>query len=53
MTRESEVVQALVDLADTLVADYDVIEVLTASRRPLRVRAPRCRGGRHARLAEW
>ena len=29
MNRESEVVQALVDLADTLVADYDVIEVLT------------------------
>jgi transcriptional regulator with GAF, ATPase, and Fis domain len=29
MTRESDVVQALVELADTLVADYDVVDLLT------------------------
>ncbi len=29
MTREADVVQSLVDLADTLVADYDVVELLT------------------------
>jgi transcriptional regulator with GAF, ATPase, and Fis domain len=29
MTRESDVVQSLVDLADTLVADYDVVDLLT------------------------
>ena len=30
MTREADVVQSLVDLADTLVTDYDVIDLLTA-----------------------
>lgn len=29
MTREVDVVQSLVDLADTLVADYDVVDLLT------------------------
>jgi GAF domain-containing protein len=29
MTREADVMQSLVDLADTLVADYDVIDLLT------------------------
>jgi GAF domain-containing protein len=29
MTRESEVVQSLVDMADTLVDDYDVVDMLT------------------------
>ncbi len=29
MSREADVVQSLVDLADTLVADYDVVELLT------------------------
>jgi GAF domain-containing protein len=29
MTREADVMQTLVDLADTLVADYDVIDLLT------------------------
>ncbi len=29
MTRESDVVRSLVDLADTLVADYDVVDLLT------------------------
>jgi GAF domain-containing protein len=29
VTRESEVLRALVDMSDTLVADYDVIDVLT------------------------
>ena len=29
MTRESEVVQSLVDLAETLVADYDIVDILT------------------------
>ena len=29
MTREAEVVRALVEMADTLVADYDVVELLT------------------------
>src|SRR4051795_6989014 len=30
MTREADVVQSLVDMADTLVTDYDVVELLTA-----------------------
>ena len=29
MTRESDVVQALVEMADTLVDDYDVVDMLT------------------------
>src|SRR5687768_16491913 len=29
MTREAEVVQSLVEMADTLVADYDVVDLLT------------------------
>jgi GAF domain-containing protein len=29
MTREADVVQSLVDMADTLVADYDVLDLLT------------------------
>ena len=29
MTRESDVVRALVEMADTLVDDYDVVDLLT------------------------
>jgi hypothetical protein len=41
VTRESEVVRVLVEMADTLVEDYDVVEMLTglAVAIPLRLRA--------------
>ena len=29
MTREADVVRSLVEMADTLVADYDVVDLLT------------------------
>ena len=32
MTREADVVRSLVEMADTLVDDYDVVELLTGSR---------------------
>ena len=31
MTREESIVRSLVEMADTLVADYDVVDLLTAS----------------------
>ena len=37
MTRESDVVRSLVEMADTLVEDYDVVDLLTgAIARPTR-----------------
>jgi hypothetical protein len=31
MTREADVVRSLVEMADTLVEDYDVVDLLTGS----------------------
>ena len=52
MTREADVVQSLVDLADTLVADYDVVDSLTGlTDRCVHVLGA-CSRGRDARLVE-
>ena len=50
MTRESSVVQMLVELADTLVEDFDVVELLTGAGRPLREAARRVRSRSDAGL---
>ena len=50
MTRESSVVEMLVELADTLVDDFDVVELLTGLADRCVTPARRVRGGSDAGL---
>ena len=50
MTREASVVQSLVELADTLVDDFDVVDLLTGLADRCVSLLGRVRRGRDARL---